>query len=69
MVSSVLLVECCKLKFRWFHIIGSKRFARLVAFARKTGFEDEHRTSTRTINDLAQENAVLTLAMAKRRRR
>ena len=53
------------MKLGWFHIIGSRRFSRMVLQARRSGYEEEHRVSTRLIGDLLHENALLRLRLGK----
>lgn len=61
------------MKFRWFHIIKAKRFAKMIARARKSGYEAEHGKSNRIVSDLLQENTILKALLGRskigRRRR
>lgn len=53
------------MKFRWFHIIWSKRFAGMIARARKTGATDERKKTNRIMSGILYDNAMLRALLAK----
>ena len=53
------------MKFRWFHIIGSKKFAKMIASVKSNAVAEERRKTNRQMADLLHENAFLKVALGK----
>ena len=53
------------MKFRWFHIIGAKKFAMMIAGVKTNAIEAERRATNRQMGDLLQENTFLKVALGR----